>query len=182
MLAPSKANLVAGDPHAVRFELTEERGFTWAGIDRDITAEDLYNLFAKKGRATPERDECAAYLLDLLAAGPMPANEAKEGAEASGFSEATINRAKKTAGVTTYKEKGKHGKWVWALKDYQVDSLKKRDNVDSLDNLTSKDYQHYQDYHLNLLDKADNLTEIANVNITNAFVELDDVDGLPWED
>ena len=41
-LAPSKTNLVKGDPPAILFDLSQERGFEWAGINNELTAEQLY--------------------------------------------------------------------------------------------------------------------------------------------
>ncbi|MDR0490211.1 MAG: AAA family ATPase [Oscillospiraceae bacterium] len=170
-LAPTKTNLVAGDPPAILFELSAEKGFVWAGIDQDLTAEDLYNPSNKKDRATPARDDCATYLSALLEAGPIPASAAMEASKDNGFSEATINRSKKTAGIVTFKEKGNFGRWMWASQGYQGESLKKRDNIDYLENVHTEDSQHYQDSHVIQGGPLDNLVGSTPPD-----------DDLPWLD
>ena len=161
---------LAPNGKTILFDLDPARGFLWAGMS-DLTADDVLNYHPATERKAPERDECAAYLKDLLSDGPLSANEVWEAMSANGYKEATVNRAKKTIGVVTIKEPGKGGQWTWQLfrPDKQRLSHKKRDNLDSLDNLTNKGCQDDQDYQGKM---TDSLT---------GFVVLPDNTPIPWD-
>jgi putative DNA primase/helicase len=58
--------------------------------------------------------EAVEWLRDLLRDGPKAANDVLTEAKAAGFSERTINRARKTAGVKPRKQ-GFNGGWAWEL-------------------------------------------------------------------
>jgi putative DNA primase/helicase len=62
-------------------------------------------------------DDAQAFLADMLADGPLPANKIFADAKGAGHSDATIRRAKTALGVESRKdgEAGIRGGWVWAL-------------------------------------------------------------------
>jgi|GEM_PF-962546 len=77
-VAPSKTNYVVGDPPAIKFELSEQNGFVWAGTDGLLTAEALYDI-PKRNNHRPRdlRDDVKGKILELLQIEPMPAAELK---------------------------------------------------------------------------------------------------------
>jgi hypothetical protein len=120
VVASTKNNL-AKPPASLMFGLEEVEGgavrVNWLGESK-VSAKDLL--------ATPKDEEQAAslreaveFLSDVLADGPVAASQVKEEAEDAGISERTLARAKKVAGVITYREgetggRGK-GQWLWKL-------------------------------------------------------------------
>jgi hypothetical protein len=80
-----------------------------------LTARDL--LAAE----TPVRDvsvveEAETFLVDLLAAEPLPANDVFAAAKQAGIAERTLKRAKKNAGIATKREGFGRGSYVlWSL-------------------------------------------------------------------
>jgi hypothetical protein len=60
------------------------------------------------------RDEAKDFLRELLADGPVEADEANQQAREAGISERTLDRAKKTLGVKVDKS-GFRGPWLWSL-------------------------------------------------------------------
>ena len=63
-----------------------------------------------------KKTDAARQLLEpLLAAGPMPANQAQALAAEAGLSKRTIDRARAELRVRTRKAKGAGGAWVWSL-------------------------------------------------------------------
>ena len=81
----------------------------------DITADEVLNPGLP--REAPERDGCVEFLREMLSDGPLSAGIVLEAAEANGFAAKTIERAKKKAGITSFKETGKGGAWYWELED-----------------------------------------------------------------
>ena len=59
-------------------------------------------------------EDAEAFLLDILAAGPMATKEIKTAAGAHGHRWRTVERAKGTLGITATKE-GFAGGWAWKL-------------------------------------------------------------------
>ena len=120
VLASTKNNL-AMLPQSLVFKLEEaESGsaeVNWLG-QSEVSAKDIL--------ATPQdqehvdaRSEAVEFLNDVLADGPVPANQVKEEAEDAAISERTLARAKKTLRVMSYREgetgsRGK-GQWLWKL-------------------------------------------------------------------
>jgi hypothetical protein len=78
-LAPSKTNLVAGDPPSILFDLTLESGFEWAGVDGDLTAEQLYNPLKRPAhRPKDKREQAKELILDLLKNGGMVSSKLQD--------------------------------------------------------------------------------------------------------
>lgn len=63
-----------------------------------------------------ERDECADWLREVLAGGPLPARQVEALARNAGLPWRSVQRAKGRAGVTARRSGfGRGGAWVWAL-------------------------------------------------------------------
>jgi hypothetical protein len=78
-LAPSKTNLVAGDPPAILFDLSLADGFQWAGVDYELTAEQLYNPLKRPAhRPSDKREQAKELILDLLKNGGMVSSKLQE--------------------------------------------------------------------------------------------------------
>jgi hypothetical protein len=121
VLAFTKNNL-AKPPASLMFAL-EEAGndavrVIWLG-ESEVSAKDLL--------ATPRDEEHAdtrgaavEFLNEVLADGPVSASQVREEAEDAGISLRTLERAKKTVGIISYREnvagekRGK-GRWYWRL-------------------------------------------------------------------
>lgn len=98
----------AGDP--VLFDLDPEQGFQWVGLS-DMTTDEI--LFPDVEREAPERNEAEEFLREVLADGAMLSNEVFAEAKAVGIAKRTLERAKKGAGVKSFKE---NGFWYFKLK------------------------------------------------------------------
>jgi hypothetical protein len=114
VLAVTKSNLGPIAP-SVRFVLGSAEGpptLTYAGTVK----HDADALLANPG--DPERrtaiDEADEFLRDLLANGPMPANEIIKAGTQAGISNATLRRAKARLRVTPVKMSFDSG-WSWVL-------------------------------------------------------------------
>ena len=106
-LAPSKANLVAGDPPSVLFELTAASNFQWAGIDSSITAEQLYDTQRKRASGGESAlDEAKEFLLDVLKDGKQPSKEIISMSKQYGISEMTLKRAREELQVDCKERQG----------------------------------------------------------------------------
>jgi len=85
----------------------------WEPKPCDLTAEDIT---AQPARNSPVQDAAASWLREQLAAHPVAARDLYAAAEEAGHSKRTIDRAKKSLGVVTYREGyGKDGVWMWQL-------------------------------------------------------------------
>jgi hypothetical protein len=115
-VAHAKSNLaVAGE--TLSFELGGPTGFTWLGTLDGVTADDL-TLETKITNGEERRaiDTAKKFLLELLAAGPVPNGEVKRGAIGCGISMMTLRRAADALNVNRHQVKGKYPpEWVWEL-------------------------------------------------------------------
>jgi len=140
---------LAQNGQTILFELDPSLGFLWAGTS-ELSADEILNPV----RIAPERDDCVEFMTELLADGALPANKVWEVTKANGYAEATVKRAKEKAKIISFKDKGKGGGWVWQLKESHT---KKRDTLDTVDTLTNKEYQVYQEVHVK---KSDTLIDL----------------------
>jgi putative DNA primase/helicase len=88
----------------------------WDSDPVEVTAQEA--LAAANEAAKKHSDamkEAKDFLLDLLAGGPVPAEEGKEKAEAAGISDRTLARARKRLGVIAEKDIVFQGRWMWRL-------------------------------------------------------------------
>ncbi len=119
VLAVSKSNL-AKIPPALAFRLVSDEEnrcarVEWAEEKVDYTANDLLvAMHPRREESSPARDAAGMFLLTILAKGPVLMKELKTAWEGLGLSEATVERAKKTLGVESFK---KGNAWWWKLPD-----------------------------------------------------------------
>lgn len=133
VLAGIKNNL-APMPVSLSFSIEGVGGVSmiaWSGISK----HDADTLLAVP--SSPEEgtalEEAKDFLKDLLAAGPVKAIVASEGAKSAGIAPATLRRAKKALGVRVEKQSFEEG-WVWVLshEDAQVPSKALIQNIEHL--------------------------------------------------
>lgn len=141
-IVQTKSSL-APNGDTVLFDLDPALGFLWAGVS-DMKAEEILNYKPPVERSAPERDDCVAYLKDLLAYGDLPADEAKASAVEHGFSIRTIDRAKKPAGVRSYKTSDNG--WYWTTQERHT---KTQGNVGNVGNVEKQERQERQEHHHN---------------------------------
>lgn len=101
-ICQSKNNYIEFDPPALLFELRD--GFRWAGVDWDLTAEDLYDRKKPKGRPAEKKDSVMSEMLRLLGNGePIPSAELNaKVCELTGCHANTLATVKKDLGVESY--------------------------------------------------------------------------------
>jgi RecA-family ATPase len=99
-VAPSKTNLVAGDPQSVLFSLTRNEGFKWEGLDADLTAETLVVAAKRAANRPPDKNIAAQdYIIKALSNGAKPSHELKEETmNAVGCCERTYENARRAVG------------------------------------------------------------------------------------
>jgi RecA/RadA recombinase len=114
----------------ILFDLDPTCGFLWVGTS-DLSADDILNYRCSVERSAPERDEVEGFLKELLADGALSSGEVWAAVKANGFSEATVNRAKKQLGIESVKAKGDGGQWFWALKGYPAYRAREGDTLPS---------------------------------------------------
>ncbi len=115
ILAMTKSNIGPTAP-ALACRLAEEDGrarIHWLG-ECDATADELC-LRASHGDG-PDRNTADEWLLAALAAGPRPAKELQEEAEAAGYCLRTLERAKRRIGVVARRVR-KDGQAIWQWSD-----------------------------------------------------------------
>lgn len=99
------------------------------------SAEQLFQRLRYQSKA-PQRAEAASWLVQLLADGPMPANEITQ---ASKYPEATLKRAKKEANITSHRVGfGDAGEWYWFLPEDDREFTKLVDQGTPSDEAVSK--------------------------------------------
>jgi putative DNA primase/helicase len=121
-------NNLAPPPQGLAFRLEQTIvGETGEGIvasrvkwERDpvsMTANDALMADAGSGESRTAKEEADAFLLELLAGGPVSAKEVKRQAEETGVSVRTLKRSKHSLGVEARREGGiaETGQWLWAL-------------------------------------------------------------------
>ena len=174
VLAPSKTNLVPGDPPCILFDLTPEHGFQWAGIDGDITAEALYDPARKPAqRAAPAREYAEEFLRDMLADGKMRVKDIEAEAEACGIAvKTTLRYARENIGVRTTRENDGSGKLIgyWHL-DHES-PLTIRDGQDGQDGQDGGQYDH--------VDHVDHVDIGGHVDGQDPVYTPIEVEDLPW--
>jgi hypothetical protein len=92
-------------------------GIVWEGAV-DMTADQALAALAPT-KDKGQQSGAVAFLLDVLANGPVPVKIIEERAAARGFSKDQLKRAKQKMCVGTFKEGGKlDGGWLWALAEH----------------------------------------------------------------
>jgi hypothetical protein len=86
----------------------------WEGAPVEgIQADVILGANASAG-TREERQDTSEFLRQLLTDGRMSADDVFEAGKANGYSASTLNHAKRSAGVRSYKE-GFKGRWYWEL-------------------------------------------------------------------
>jgi putative DNA primase/helicase len=92
----------------------------WDAERVSFTADEI--LAANENASErPARTEAEDFLRDILRDGPRPAKDVEGEAKEAGIAWRTVNRAKKTLGVTTERKAesgdglGRSGRWYWSL-------------------------------------------------------------------
>jgi hypothetical protein len=112
ILAPVKSNLAAPSA-ALAFALVDDR-LVWE--PDPVSNVDIDALLAGPALDRQERREAEAWLLDLLAGGPMRSREIHAAARAAGLAWRTLERAKHRLGVQADRVGyGATGQWYWRL-------------------------------------------------------------------
>jgi len=120
-LAPTKTNLLPCTPPARLYDLDPQRGFMWAGVDAEITAQDLRNGDKKAAhRPDNERREAEDVIHSILINGEVESAELENRAAQAGISRATYKRARENLGVKAVK---RGNKWYSVLSE-EVKSIK----------------------------------------------------------
>lgn len=122
ILAVSKSNLAA-IPEALAYRLAtdEDRGTArvrWEGTTSHRAAELLRTRDADEDDGVAGgRQGAEAFLVDLLAGGPVAAKEALAEAKQADIAARTLDRARKRLGVISRKvgQPGEKGEWRWVL-------------------------------------------------------------------
>ena len=124
----SKNNLLPYVPPALQYSLSQERGFEWRGVSREVTARDLIRGDDDKharGRPAEQRDEASEFIRDTLMFGKVRASIIYDKANLLGLSERTLKRAKARLGVRTFKD-GRE--WYWDIPAAAAENIKE-DNI-----------------------------------------------------
>jgi len=105
-------------PPSLAFTLTTDEttggaSVTWIG-ETEVTAEQL--LTSRSGEEKSAMEEAEEFILDMLKSGDKLQRECINLAKDNGFSETTINRAKRKLRIRSVKPAGKqHEPWYWNL-------------------------------------------------------------------
>ena len=86
----------------------------WDDAPVDYTADQAIAANNSALRHGSARDEAKEFLRDILANGPIEAEEGDRAAKAKGISKRTLDRAKKDLGIKADKD-GFDGPWKWHL-------------------------------------------------------------------
>ena len=113
LFLPVKMNVARKAP-GLAFRLVEVGGAARVEWDENPVNVDVEDVLAGPDLVTErtERDEATDFLREILARGPVAADDVKDQARAAGISERTLSRAKADLGVEAEKT-GFEGGWVW---------------------------------------------------------------------
>jgi putative DNA primase/helicase len=125
-LIHNKSNLAKLGP-SLGYEIQNGR-FLWVG-ETSLTARDLLAAETPMQEVSAV-EEAEKFLVDLLAAEPLPANDVLAAANQAGIAERTLKRAKKNAGIVIKREGFGRGSYVlWSLPGHRRpnDSIEDRE-------------------------------------------------------
>lgn len=131
ILVATKANLAKLPPAlAYRIETPPDGSpfISWNGATHHTAA----TLLAQPGDTDTRSasDEAVAFLAEMLANGPVPANEVRQDSGQAGIASRTLDRAKRKLGVKARKvpKPGGNQQWVWLLTEHQTEGVKSAKN------------------------------------------------------
>jgi hypothetical protein len=89
----------------------------WEPLPVEMTANQLLAAEEKATKQKTEVDRAADFLVKILTDGPKPAEAVFEAGDAEGFSQSTLNRAKRKAHAQSDREAGYGAecRWMWSL-------------------------------------------------------------------
>ena len=96
-IAPLKCNLAAM-PDPIEYRIDEQGRFWWGSASDELTADHLLRV-VKPERYGGASAKAEQFLREVLAAGPMPANDLEAFAEDRGIAIATLKRARRSVGM-----------------------------------------------------------------------------------
>jgi hypothetical protein len=115
LLMVQSKNNIAPRQKGLAFRHVEGR-IQWEAEPVDLTADDLTATENEPPVRVKEVERAAGFLREMLAGGPVAANELEERAEQVGLSNRTLKRAKKDLGVRSSKSRdSEDGRWYWRL-------------------------------------------------------------------
>ena len=116
LFLPAKNNIGIDDTGlAFRLDGNPIPHIEWEHLPVRISADEAITPPERhRGPAPENRDEAAAWLRDVLAGGPQPAEHLYAEADKVGITKGTLRRAKEVAGVTARKQSF-DGPWTWQL-------------------------------------------------------------------
>src|SRR6266496_124045 len=127
VLSVEKSNLGRIDVPARTYridgaEIATDEGMAGAGllVWTGETDRRVRDIMADRDGEHSERDEAAGWLRQLLAGGPVKANDVYSAADAAGLSKDRAKRAKKRIRALAAKA-GMDGPWNWALAEHEGD-------------------------------------------------------------
>jgi hypothetical protein len=107
VLLPAKNN-IGRDDYGFAYRMEGSKPGVARPIYEDAPLRLTAQQFADNNEGEPmtKKDACADWLQGLLADGPVAGESVKKKAELAGYSERTLERARKTAGVACYPDRG----------------------------------------------------------------------------
>lgn len=114
VLAHVKNNLTKPTP-SLAYTIPDEGDLRWEGaVSLDAAAVLGVPTTAEE---ISERDRAAGFLIELLAKGPVAAEDVLAAANEHDLAERTVRRAGKRIGIRPYREGGlgRAGRWMWSL-------------------------------------------------------------------
>jgi hypothetical protein len=119
LLVPIKNNLAA-DASGLAFTISSGpiRGaakIDWSSIPVVAAPDMVVNYSRRNGRPDDERKQAIDWLACYLHAGPRPAREVRQAADANAIGFGTLRRAFRDLHAEAIKESTAHGRWLWRL-------------------------------------------------------------------
>ena len=116
LFLPGKCNLAA-EPDGLAFSISgEPAAIVWERDPVMMNADDALAAEQPIDKRDGATGASARFLKEILAKGPMPADEVEISAQLEGLSvKSSLRRAKKALGVVSYKESAPPFRWLWKL-------------------------------------------------------------------
>lgn len=113
IFAPIKSNLSRTEPQALFFRITDNPGLTFEPVPEGFNLEE--QLSSNRIEAVPQLDEAKAFLSAALKEGPVESNTILRQALEEGIRTRTLIRAKKALKISSLRDGGTNGRWLWGL-------------------------------------------------------------------
>jgi hypothetical protein len=113
IFAPIKANLSRTEPQALFFRITDNPGLTFEQVPEGFNLEE--QLSSNRIEAAPLLDKAKAFLSAALKEGPVESITLFRQAQEAGIRERTLIRAKRALKISSMRDGGTYGRWLWGL-------------------------------------------------------------------